>query len=377
MIETKTMVHISNLLGTNKNRTTGAPKEMFTVVRTVGHNRSILKSMITVNKTYTPAAGDKIFFLPGCNVPRFKVKQFCETFDSSLVKYKEKANVKFIGPETVNELVRDLSYYRYEKRAILGYLAKHATAAKYQPLIQALYNSTSEFVTFEEYGEKEIIETRGAIGPPIKLDNKGHSNDLYFTDEKSYEQFVSMMTDVELCDQNEILKRINTGGVMDKERYDSIRRMFISTDDSDLKLAMEAMANSDYEKSSIYLLLLIQEFGSKMEGSKTKNHVNFKSLLKFFEINGLSSLNLDSIIRCLLKRKLLNTTNLEILRPKAMEILQDKVKTAYFEATGIVVTQEIIDGINENILDEDLDTEIVEEPLEQLTIKFNMNLGTF
>jgi hypothetical protein len=60
-----------------------------------------------------------------------------------------------------------------------------------------------------------------------------------------------------------------------------------------------------------------------------------------------------------------------------MVILQDKVKTAYFEATGVVVTQEIIDGINENILDQDLDTEIVEEPLEQLTIKFNMNLGTF
>jgi hypothetical protein len=164
---------------------------------------------------------------------------------------------------------------------------------------------------------------------------------------------------------------------MDKERYDSIRRMFISTDDSDLKLAMEAMANSDYEKSSIYLLLLIEEFGPKMDGSKTKNHVNFKSLLKFFEITGLSSLNLDGIIRSLLKRKLLNTTNLEILRPKAMVILQDKVKTAYFEATGVVVTQEIIDGINENILDQDLDTEIVEEPLEQLTIKFNMNLGTF
>jgi hypothetical protein len=178
-----------------------------------------------------------------------------------------------------------------------------------------------------------------------------------------------MQGDNQLYNQDEILRRINIGNVMGEKEYVSIQRMLKSTDRENLKLGMEAMANCDYEKSCVYLLLLMKDYGDKMYGSPTSSHVNFKSLLKFFSVTNINNFDLDDVIRTLLSRKLLNRANLDRLMPLAIEQMKENADTDYFLPADVAMTDEIKQGLSENILDRDCNVEIVEDTQEQLKLK--------
>lgn len=319
---------------------------------------------------YIPQKGDKIFFLPGCDVPRFKVKQFCETYDVSLVKYVEKANIKFVGPDAIKDMLTSIHFATYSKEDIHSYLTKSFMGDPlYQGLLTAIENQTSAYVLLN-WQVKDLF-VKKTLGLPFNYIQIADvdSPRVRFKDEQTYQKFLNIYSTAGVYNQNEILRRINTGGVMGSEQYISIQRMLNSTDKDNLKLAMEAMANCDYEKSCVYLLLLIAEFGDKMYQSPTRNHVNFKSLLKFFEIQDIYLVTLDDIIKSLLKRKLLNKSNLDMLMPAAIQQMKENANLKYFTVEKIGLEESLLKGLEDNILDQDCDTEVVEDSEDQITPK--------
>jgi len=351
------------------------PTPQFKMIKVLEDRLSKREVILEVipDRTYTPTAGDKIYFIPGCEVPRFKVKQLCEKYNVALVKYREKANVKFIGPQSIMDMLTDLPHQTYSRDEFLKFLVMTmGNAPAYQDLIAALRSSTSSIVAMN-YNESQQLE-KGTLGPAWKGVRETPAS-YYFKSEESYELFISILNDPQLYSQNEILNRINTGGIMGKEEYESIKRMLGSSDQENLKLGMEAMANCDYQQSCIYLLLLIKEFGVQMDNSRTKNHVNFKSLLKFFEIQNLQSYSLNNILQSLLKRKLLNKANLDQLMPMAIEEMKKNSKSEFFRIENLVPSKQIMKGLEENVLDKDPNTEIVEDPQEQLNPKLNLSLN--
>jgi hypothetical protein len=337
-----------------------------TIIENPEVNLNNFKGLVE-DKNYIPQKGDKIFFIPGCNVPRFKVKQFCGTFGVSLVKYKEKANVKFVGELSFRQLVTTCHGYWYTKESFLNYLVKTVgNVSEYVGLITAIKESSSEFVCSHNYIVKRQLDEAllGKVFRPEPIAGN-EEPELMFINENAHKSFVTLIEDNQLYNQNEILRRINTGGVMGDEQYISIQRMLNSSDIENVKLAMEGMANCDYEKSCVPLLILIKEYGDILYKSPTVNHVNFKSLLKFFEVQ-LPTVNLDGIIKALLKRKLLNKVNLDKLMPMAIEQMKDNARTAYFTVDKIGIEDSIKQGLEENILDVNCDTEIIEDPQEQI-----------
>lgn len=311
---------------------------------------------------YTPVKGDKIYFIPGCDVPRFKVKQYCEKYGVAIVKYREKANVKFIGPNSISELIVSTSWGWYDKTEILKWLALRPIPMVWESLTKAIQESDYGGVILFPYSVQTKLANQGC-----KL-NAFDRISFMFKDDKSYDTFLSILDDPELYSQNEILSKINTGKLMTQENYESIKRLFQSTDKENLKLAMETMANCDYQTSCVPLLLLINEFGKEIYNSSTKHHINFKSLLKFFDIDNLTNFDIDDIISSLLKKKLLNKSNLDLLMPIAIKNMTKNAGVDHLTVKEVIVSSEIEKGIEENILDENSNTEIVNDE-EELNIK--------
>jgi len=61
--------------------------------------------------------------------------------------------------------------------------------------------------------------------------------------------------------------------------------MFNSSDDSNIVLAMEIMANSNYEESIINNYKLLKENLNKIGRQKESSHRNFQSLLMFYGLD--------------------------------------------------------------------------------------------
>lgn len=343
----------------------------FELVPIVEGDQSIseLAKNVIPKREYTPVKGDKIFLVSGCNIPRFKVKQFCKNYEVSLVKYIEKANAKFIGPECIYPLVDYIKsnlYYQYSKKDTIAHIIKHTGSdPAYLPLLTCITNCESPYVVFTRNSVNPYNSTGDLRDFTYSLFFKEHSKvpSLIFRSMVDYEKYTSYTTEPEFYDQNQIITRINTGGIMGVEEYQSIQRLLKSSDKENVKLAMEGMANCDYEKSCVFLMLLLKEYRNMILTCHTYNHVNFQSMIKFFEIQNYSNteLDLNDIIESLLKRKLLNKANLDMLMPIAEDILKEAAGLNHFKIKEIEISDEVIAGISESVLNKNYDTVIMEE----------------
>jgi hypothetical protein len=106
--------------------------------------------------------------------------------------------------------------------------------------------------------------------------------------------------------------------------------MLKSSDADNHVVAMEIMANSNYTKSCVYLMMLIMNNYIAIDTSRTKRHVNFKSLLNYLNLNpGNLHVDINKIIYFMAERELLTIETLDILRD---EVLQDSLYVQHFKA---------------------------------------------
>ena len=321
------------------------------------------------SKVYTPTSDDKIYFMPECCVPRFKVKQFCEKHNNAVVKYKEKANVIFTSPSLIDKLVGTTNDLYY-KTPILEWFKKTLKndSVKNQ-LIADIAASTSHYIMIGNYAlhdlkQKHGINLEGFLDKEesenIRVDSL-ESPDIVFDSAEAFDEYKNILANPNIYHQNELLYRLSEN-VMTKEEYLRVNDLLKSTDKENTKLVMEIMANCNYRKSAVYLLLLLKEHGLRFWDSETRDHINFTSLLTFFDVrNRLTRLNPDDIVKVLLNHRLLNKTNHDIVMPLVIEHLNEGKTSDYAEISGIKVSYLINKGVEENILDEGPVTEIVDE----------------
>ena len=125
--------------------------------------------------------------------------------------------------------------------------------------------------------------------------------------------------------------------------------MFQSSDDDNHILAMEIMANSHYEKSILYLLMLIADFNNIISNTHTKNHVNFKSMLGYFNWIPRQVCHQDSedIIKIVDGKGLLTLDMIQVLyKEYANDIHRNIAYDEVFEIKEITITQEYLDKLN-------------------------------
>ena len=91
---------------------------------------------------------------------------------------------------------------------------------------------------------------------------------------------------VTLCDEKDLLENLNGDDalVIGETEFEQLRQMFLSSDSDNHVLAMEIMANSNYSQSIFYLLRLFKDYNRKISDQRSRNHVNFKSLVSIMII---------------------------------------------------------------------------------------------
>lgn len=371
-------VQITTLITKLENAEEGHPEFDFRTIYIVNDpefNKKDLTSIVG-GRRYIPTTGDKLYLTPGCNIPRFKVKRFCLDHDVALVKYKEKANAVFIGPESIQDLIVQDYYgsYAIPKDHFLKYLDRVVGSGdpRYMDLITAIKNSERDDV-YVNAGVYNTLQAKTYFGiklyknDPLDKDEATRSKiELSIHSLENLKMLESYYKDVRVYNQDDMLKLLNTGGVMNAEMHESIKRLFESTDNQNTKLAMEAMANCDFEKSCVPLLLLIKQYGQKIYQSGNRNHVNFKALCKFFNIEDITRISLDTIINSLCAKKLLSQSNLELLMPLAAEQMKKNSQLEHFKVAEVDVSEEVKTAVSENIL-ETTNVEIVGDPEEEIT----------
>ena len=330
---------------------------------------SILKGL------YVPAAKDKLFIFPNCNIPRFKVKSFCESTDTAVVKFKEKANIWFTNKENIDtELIEKLYHTEcITKKAMLKYLAATKVRCSSEhlqqiiKLIEDIESTEADFVVIS-YSVKSAIKSAGAFNGPVYdfMDEQdlvredANGDDLPLTDDQKelveafdmtlYEfespekeiLYNNLMTHGNVYDESALASLLNSELVMDQEIYEGVKNLFESSDKDNHKVAMESMANCNYLKSAVYLLLLMKEHRRHMANSDMKNHINFKSLLKFFDVNiNYSEVSYDDIVYKLIDKNIMTYENMALILPEAIEYVNNCGDSTYFKMTNVEPAEEV------------------------------------
>jgi hypothetical protein len=321
---------------------------------------------------HVPVARTKYYIHPGCNIPRFKFKNFCKTFNVALVKYKKDADVEILSSESIVNLCQ--RYYRgdyYSKESTINILQKYAiNNASLQELITAINQSEADYVLFSN--EMTNTDFYSKLPESFTDENLSYANQPnVFISEENYKAYLDIMNNPKCVFQNDILSLINTGNNITEAEYRRLKDLLDSSDSENTKLAMEIMANSDYNHNAVYILLLLMDYRGEIYNSPTKHHVNFKSLLKYFNININRGIDLDTITSVLMNNKLLNQANLDVLMPLAIESMNEN-SLDNFRVKTIEPTEEVYKSLETNILDGELDTQVVEDNDENINPNFNL-----
>ena len=325
-----------------------------------------------LQRKYKPTAGDRIFIYPDSNIPRFKLKKFCDAHKVSIAKAKETANVFFMDHETANkshEYYKEDNYpYLMYKDYFLDYLKKATKVndKRYTQLITDITNSTESVVYVEDYytfREQGLNKYKLDFVRADRVDDNDDEPEvancetrdrIYFIETDEQRKAFADIENKNFYHPDALLALLNEGSVVDKEMYDGIMNLFESSDPNDHKVAMEAVANCDYEKSAVYLLMVFYHHQNEIYNSDTKNHVNFKSYLKFFKLQSGQGISIDEIVDRLKEKRLLNSSNLAIVMKQAKKVIKNTIEgdTGYFVFTDIAPIESIQQEVAETDAEE-------------------------
>ena len=273
---------------------------------------------------WIPDKVERIYFFPGCSVPRFKVR---EKF--SVTIKPEYATSAFISPSGLQTSDNMFDVYNnaipYDGKIFGDYLARiygdnHHFVIKYKSL---LLNCDDKIIINEDTQYK--LQWNGTVDAvyPIRLydwmlnENK-HEVDAYPDAENFYcpvpNSDLSKLT-CDIYNQDAILKILNEDSlIINEKKYAELRTMANSSDEENIILVMELMSNADYAKSFVYLMLLLKEFEKPIGNRKKEiNHVNFKALLTYLSLEPrtIKNISLEMLTAGMKKHKQFTRSNVQ------------------------------------------------------------------
>ena len=311
---------------------------------------------------YTPMKGDKLYFLPGVNIPRIKLKDLATKFGIRTVRDVSEANVifgssktkdkmtgytwKYKIPTTIVQLFfetykNDLDTYQYSKleNALEFYeeesiLCDWSTARTFTDNDLPQWNSYSQQPQYTDYHSKSRASSE-------------HVHEV----NKDYIHLYDLIKGKEIIDESCLLDQLNGDDavIIDADMFTQLSTMFNSSDDDNHILAMEIMANSKYKESLLYIEMIFKNHAYTIGQSNTKNHVNFKSLLSYLgKNNRYIDTSLDDIMESLISKKVLTKDKVDILLENYAEEINNRGDSTYFKVQTITVNEDTLSLLNEN-----------------------------
>lgn len=295
------------------------------------------------SKGYVPTKGDTIYLLPGVNIPRMKLKDLALNLGIRVVRDPEKANVVFSGKSSVGKLTTSNWYYFADANTILENVKKLCSDQYYIDKLDVAISSTGATRVCSNWSDMRNTLCNG--------DMSIYESQYVYGIEPEYIDTYNAIQGKPIYCESELITNINgdDSTVIDYDVYKQLKSMFESSDDDNHILAMEIMANSHYENSVLYLLMLISDFSHKISNTHTKNHVNFKSMLAYFNWvpRQISSLDSEDIIKIIDGKGLLTLDMIKVLYKEYTDDIHRNIAyDGVFEIKEVTIKQNYLDKFN-------------------------------
>lgn len=317
---------------------------------------------------YTPTKGDKLYFLPGVNVPRIKLKDLALQHGIRTIRNIDEATHVFAARNTKDKITSTNWYYSMDTADFITLINDPDISMdeRYRENIRQALEFYEETRVLFDYSTS--VDIRHSDNTALqKYETKINSSSYYNTIGEEYSELSTKLIDSTVYDEMAILKHINgdDATIIDEAMYEQIHQMFESNDKDNHILAMEIMANSNYVDSLLYLEMLFKEHSYSISNSHTKNHVNFKSLIGYLNKNKRDlSTNLDEVVNSLCTKEVVSKDMMDILMKRYSSEIADRGDSKHFKVKIITLSKELNAKLNINYTYqhvEDFVTEVSED----------------
>jgi hypothetical protein len=286
-----------------------------------------------------------IYFAPKCSIPRDKAKPFLEEKKIKTVRDRDTADVIIASVDSVEAGLDTKHLYHVKTSDIIPFVKGFRTGADIDNLI----------VQLSTYTGKNVIINRSVVEPfyinnHIKPTKNLYGNSLNgksFQSGDYYGEYITTVTDDFLLFganlsnvySQEVFNNLIGDTVIDRDAFESLRTMLNSGDKDNHLVAMTIMAGCNYEKSFVYLALLLEEFGrNAIYNHKYRNTVAFKSLTNWIGYNKYRW-DKDAILDVSIEKELLTQELLDTV--KASVLGGSRTYSDNFEVVDIRLTAEM------------------------------------
>jgi hypothetical protein len=151
---------------------------------------------------------------------------------------------------------------------------------------------------------------------------------------------------------------------------------------------MEIMANANYLDSLLYLEMLFFHHASEIDNSKTKNHVNFKSLKNYIGRGAYSNTHIDGVFATLLSFGKLDQDALAFIMEDQKQYFVNNGYSKYIKPSAYGINPEFQPQLNykwvhktEDFVDETTvvkveEEEVVESTVDEVTVSESVTAET-
>jgi hypothetical protein len=299
---------------------------------------------------YVPTKGDKLYFLPGVNVPRIKLKDLALQHGIRTVRNIDEATHVFAAKNTKDKITSGNWKYSMDLTDFMELMNDpdmYMDERYRENIRQALENYEEDRVLFDyhvyndiRHGDNEALKSHS--------DNM-NSSKWYNAIDDDHADLCHKMAGATVYDEMAILKHINgdDATVIDEAMFEQISQMFQSNDNDNHILAMEIMANSNYIESLLFLEMLFKEYSYQISSCHTKNHVNFKSLIGFLKKNkNYLGTDIDDIVNSLLNKDTISKDMMDTLMKKYSHEIANNGDRKHFKVKIITLSDELKAKLN-------------------------------
>lgn len=330
---------------------------------------------------YVPKPGDKLFFLPGVNIPRIKLKDLTLQYGIRNVRDIKDANVIFGSVGTVYKLHTQSYYYKIPVSLVKEFLelVRPILDSKYIVALETVLAYYHQEFFISDYRTKHIILNpdypcfKTTIQNPVLVALEKYGDEIDYSewysviDDDDDVKLVNKISKLNVKDESTLLDILNGNDavIIDEEVFNNLSEMLDSSDTDNHVLAMEIMANSNYKESLMYLELLFEDHANNMSSSSTKNHVNFKSLLSYLgKTTSRMYTDYDDVVKSLARKQVLTVEKLNYIANRFQQKIT-YISSEIFKVKTITVEPEILEMLNVNYKFEtlpDFEPIVVPEP---------------
>lgn len=304
---------------------------------------------------YVPTKGDKLYFLPGVNIPRVKLKDLTMHYGIKSVRDIDDATHIFAGTATVHKMCDTRWFYSMPTEMFrkVYETVRDKMDEYYVENVDTALEFYNEDRVYMDYSSSSEIRNEPVFSEAMKIEGIGHELRGSYTFNQvnnSYSKYFPKVLNTTILTEAALLKHINGADavIIDSVMFEQLSDMFKSSDNDNHILAMEIMANSNYIDSLLYLELLFKEYSGVMQNCHTRKHVNFKSLLGYLNKDSYMSTNIDDIMKSLIDKGVLDTEKINIIMDKYAIEIEVRGNTNFFQVKSVTVNPETLALLNTN-----------------------------